>query len=99
MRVAFLFASVFPLVLTAQGDFALFEKKIRPLLAERCWQCHSAQAKIVFAGLRLDTRAGAMRLIVPGNAAASKLYETLRYDGPVKMPPTGKLPAEALADF
>ena len=33
-----------------------FERKIRPALANHCYQCHSAQAKKLAGGLRLDTR-------------------------------------------
>jgi hypothetical protein len=31
---------------------AFYEKAIRPLLAEHCYQCHSAQAKRLRGGLR-----------------------------------------------
>ena len=39
-------------------DLEFFEKKIRPLLAESCFKCHSAKAKKLKGGLRLDYRAG-----------------------------------------
>jgi len=35
-----------------------FEKKVRPVLAEHCYKCHSAAAKKERGGLTLDTRAG-----------------------------------------
>ncbi len=35
-----------------------FERKIRPLLARYCYECHSSKAKPVHAGLRLDSAAG-----------------------------------------
>ena len=50
-----------------------FEKRIRPLLADRCYQCHSAGAEKLKAGLRLDSRAGFLKggdtgpAIIPGN--------------------------------
>ena len=34
----------------------LFEKKIRPVLVEKCYPCHSAQTARPMGGLRLDTR-------------------------------------------
>ena len=37
---------------------AFFESKIRPVLVERCHECHSSQAKKLKGGLRLDTRDG-----------------------------------------
>ena len=35
-----------------------FEKKIRPVLVEQCFECHSKGAKKVGGGLLLDTKAG-----------------------------------------
>ena len=37
------------------GDTEFFEKKIRPLLDQRCSECHSAEKKVK-GGLRLDSR-------------------------------------------
>ena len=81
-----------------------FESRIRPVLAKNCYGCHSSQAKGSSAGLMLDLR-DTMRsggssgpAIVPGNSAASLLMRALRQEGP-KMPPTGKLPDEVIADF
>ncbi len=34
-----------------------FESKIRPVLVERCYECHSAAAKKPKGGLRVDSRA------------------------------------------
>ncbi|MFN9263475.1 MAG: c-type cytochrome domain-containing protein, partial [Acidobacteriota bacterium] len=87
------------------ADLAFFEKKIRPVLAERCWSCHSNTAKLAFAGLKLDSKANLAKgsdagpVIVPGDPASSRLYHALLYSGPSKMPPTGKLPDAVLADF
>ena len=41
----------------SEGVF-YFEKNIRPVLVKHCYKCHSAEAKKLKAGLRLDTRAG-----------------------------------------
>ncbi|MBM3768568.1 MAG: hypothetical protein FJW32_24570, partial [Acidobacteria bacterium] len=41
----------------AEGD-EIFEKQIRPVLAEKCFGCHSAKLREPKAGLRLDTKAG-----------------------------------------
>ena len=35
-----------------------FEKKVRPVLAEHCYACHSVNAKKLKGGLLLDSRAG-----------------------------------------
>src|ERR1700733_2519626 len=34
-----------------------FETKVRPLLADNCFECHSSKSKALQAGLRLDSRA------------------------------------------
>jgi hypothetical protein len=83
-----------------------FESKIRPVLVERCYQCHSAESKKVKGGLRLDTPE-AMRkggdtgpAVVPGKPGSSLLVEAIRYtDEALRMPPKGKLPDEVVADF
>lgn len=90
----------------AQDDSAFFEQKIRPILVEHCYQCHSEKAKKKQGGLLLDSRAG-LRVggdsgpaVVPGKPGASLLLRAVRYDDPdLKMPPKGKLPAAVLADL
>ncbi len=89
--------------LLANDEF--FEQKIRPVLVEKCQGCHNAKLKAPFGGLKLDSAAGWKRggdsgpSIVPGKPDESLLYRALRYDGRVKMPPTGKLPDAVVADF
>ena len=81
-----------------------FEKKIRPVLAEHCYKCHSAGAEKVGGGLLLDTRPGIRQggesgpAVVPGDLDDSLLLEAIRHDG-LEMPPDRKLPAEVIADF
>ncbi|MBI3424135.1 MAG: PSD1 domain-containing protein [Acidobacteria bacterium] len=87
------------------GD-ELFEKKIRPVLADNCYACHSSKLKKPMGGLVLDTKAGLLKggvsgaAIVPGKPAESLLLRVLRYNDPIlKMPPAGKLPDTVIADF
>jgi hypothetical protein len=98
-------AVLFAVALFANDDF--FEQKIRPVLAEKCYSCHNSKLKAAFGGLRLDTAAGLKRggdsgpVIVAGKPADSLLYQALLYTpgARVKMPPTGRLPAEVAGDF
>lgn len=84
------------LLFQAQVDSAqLFEEKIRPLLAARCWGCHG-DAKV--SGLRLDSREGMLAggrqgaALVPGDPAGSLFLRAIRRDHErLKMPPDGKL--------
>jgi hypothetical protein len=90
-----------------QVDF--FEKKIRPVLSEKCYKCHSEKSDKVKGGLVLDTREGARRggdsgpAVVPGNLDESILIEAVRYTNKdFAMPPEksgGKLPDAVIKDF
>lgn len=88
---------------TAEG-IEFFESKIRPVLANHCYACHSGNTKVAMGGLFLDTKTGLRRggnsgpAIVPGNPDESLLIRALRQDGR-KMPPAGKLPDNVIADF
>ncbi len=87
---------------TQQLEF--FEAKIRPVLVERCYECHAADSKIVRGGLQLDSRQAGLQggdsgpAIVPGQPEDSLLIEALRHDS-LEMPPDEKLPAQVIADF
>ena len=72
-----------------------FERRIRPLLHKHCVPCHNATTTL--GGLRLDTAAGAVKAVIPGDAVASPLVTAIRYEGKHKMPPSGKLPASEIA--
>lgn len=83
-----------------------FERHIRPVLVEHCYECHSAGAKKLKGGLVLDSRAGVMRggdtgpSITPGEPDASLLIQAIRHTDPnLTMPPDARLPAETIANF
>src|SRR5262249_54996602 len=88
----------------AQG-IEFFEKRIRPVLVQHCYQCHAADAKKVKGGLLLDTRDGIRKggetgpAVVPGKLDKSLLIQAIRYGEELKMPPNGKLPDAVIADF
>ncbi len=88
----------------SDADLKLFESKVRPILVEHCYQCHSADAKKLRGNLYLDSKAGWQRggdsgpAVVPGDAKKSLLLKAIRYKDPdLQMPPKGKLPKEAIA--
>ena len=78
-----------------------FEKKVRPVLAEKCLKCHGEKKQN--AGLRLDTAAGMRQgaddgpVVVPGNPAKSRLVASVKRQGDHPMPPKEPLPADAVA--
>jgi hypothetical protein len=74
------------------ADF--FEQHIRPLLVEHCYECHSAKAKKLKGGLRLDTPGGILKggdtglAVVGGKPEESLLITAVRYtDKDLQMPP------------
>ncbi len=85
-----------------RGEF--FEKHIRPVLVEHCYECHSTQSEKVKAKLLLDSREAVLKggesgpAIVPGDPDASLVVQALRFEN-FEMPPKGKLPAETIARF
>ena len=90
----------------AEDDAAFFEKQIRPVLAEKCFVCHSSATTPAMGGLRLDSRAGLEKggtrgpSIVDGEPSHSILLQALRYtDEALRMPPTGKLADSEIAAF
>src|SRR5262249_13663994 len=76
----------------AQARF--FEQKVRPLLVEKCQECHGAAKQK--GGLRLDSLDAVLKggetgeAVVPGKPEESLLIEAISYKGP-EMPPAGKL--------
>ena len=88
-----------------QLDF--FEKRIRPVLVQHCYNCHSKKAAAkdeLRGGLLLDSRVGFLAggdsgaALVPGKPEEGTLLSSLNYDL-YEMPPAGKLPPEVIADF
>src|SRR5947207_15974630 len=81
------------------ADREFFERKVRPLLSQHCYQCHSTKAKKQRGGLLLDSSARLSKggdsgpVIVPGQPDNSPLIRAVRYqDEHRQMPPSGKLP-------
>jgi hypothetical protein len=91
-------------LLSNAADTEWFEKKIRPVLIEQCYQCHSALSKEVKGNLLLDTRDAARKggdsgpAVVPGDVENSLLISALRHES-LQMPPGKKLPESVIADF
>jgi hypothetical protein len=88
----------------AAEGIEFFETNIRPVLVERCYECHSGKAKVLQGGLRLDL-ADELRkggdsgpAIVPSKPEESLLISALRYES-LEMPPSGQLPDTVVADF
>ncbi len=82
-----------------------FERKVRPVLAEHCYSCHSARARKLKGNLLLDSREGILKggdtgpLLVAGDPDRSLVVKALRHaDDDLKMPPKKRLPDAVVAD-
>ncbi len=92
-------------VIAAEPEFTgteieFFEKRVRPILATRCYECHSTAKGKKQGGLLLDDRGAILTggdsgaAAVPGEPDKSLLIEAVRYNpAGFQMPPPGKLPA------
>lgn len=87
-------------------DLEFFETKIRPVLAEHCYECHSVKAGKLKGDLLLDSRAAFLRggdngpAIVLGQPESSLLIETVGYGNvDLQMPPKYRLPEDVVADL
>jgi hypothetical protein len=87
-------------------DIEFFEKRIRPVLVKRCWECHGADPAKLRGGLRLDSRQAILRggetgpAAVVGDVMASLISEAIGFESSqIEMPPSGKMPAQEIADL
>jgi hypothetical protein len=111
MRASSLFL-LYALILAApaaagqDAGVEFFENRVRPVLVEHCYSCHSHEAKKHRGGLYLDSKAAMLDggdsgpAIVPGKPAQSLVIKAIRHSaGDLKMPPERKLSAEVIADL
>src|SRR5262249_34871459 len=77
----------------AQNPEEFFEKRVRPVLAEHCYACHTTSK---LGGLQIDTREAMIKggktgpAIVPGKPGESLLIKAVNQTDPqLKMPMTG----------
>ncbi|MSQ95271.1 MAG: DUF1553 domain-containing protein [Gemmataceae bacterium] len=85
-------------------DVDFFESKVRPLLVQRCHECHSTKIKKQKGGLLLDSRAAILEggdtgpALVPGHPEKSLLMQAVRQvNQKLQMPRNGKLRAQEIA--
>ena len=76
------------------GPAVDFQRQVRPILADNCFQCHGPDESTRQVRLRLDTEDGAFaerpagRPVVRGDAASSLLYQRITHaNARLRMPP------------
>jgi hypothetical protein len=83
-----------------------FEKRIRPVLSEQCYKCHSSTSEKLKGGLMLDSREAWLKggdtgpAIMPGDPEKSLLVEAIRWkNSDMQMPPKKALAPQQVADI
>ena len=91
---------------TDANGVEFFEKKIRPVLVERCFECHSESKGKTKGGLAMDSREALLHggdsgpSLVAGDLEKSKLIEAVRYKNQdLQMPPKKPLSPQEIADL
>jgi hypothetical protein len=92
---------------TNSAGIEFFESKIRPVLIDRCYKCHSHESQKVRGGFMLDTSADLRKggdsgpAIVPNHPEKSLLIKAVSYTDPdLQMPPKDhKLPDDQIASL
>lgn len=106
MGIVFLQTVNSPFASRADDGIEFFEHKIRPVLVEHCYRCHSAESKELRGELRLDLKAGwqlggesGEPSVVPGNPDQSPLIRAMRHIADVSaMPPDQPPLSDAIID-
>src|SRR5258706_12570819 len=82
-------------------DLSFFAKEVRPILQNNCALCHDSSKHT--SGFSVESResvlAGGNRgpAAEPGKPEQSRLVQAIRFNGELKMPPTGKLAEKDIA--
>ncbi|MFM9001350.1 MAG: PSD1 and planctomycete cytochrome C domain-containing protein [Opitutia bacterium] len=78
----------------SSADLEFYERQIRPILADRCYECHSKDKGVSKGGLILDSRGGMLAggdqgpAVVPGDIKKSLLIVAVHQKDPeLSMPP------------
>ena len=87
------------------SQVSFFEEKIRPVLAAKCYKCHSERARKIKGKLKLDTREAVLKggsegpSVILGKPDESLMIIAMRHQDGWDMPPEEKLPDAVVADF
>jgi len=108
MRLSFLSLLILQLFIcyttNADENILFFETNIRPILAEKCYSCHSSTLNEPKGGLSLDHKEAWMKggdsgqVIIPKNADDSLLLQALNHSD-ISMPPDEKLSDQVINNF
>jgi len=86
------FSLLFPALLTAADGKLDFNRDVRPILSDKCFQCHGPDEKTLKGDVRLDERSSAVsaKAIVPGSPELSEALARILSDDPDEIMPPPK---------
>ena len=95
MTSAIVLVTILAAVPATEGDPVTFNRDVRPILAEHCWQCHGPDEQVRQSGLRLDILEQALQpadsgstAVVPNAPQRSELVRRITAgDDDIRMPP------------
>jgi len=96
-------AAVTPAITPEQNDF--FENKIRPIFANHCFECHSAEKGKTKGSFSMDYREEILKGgetgagFKPGDAKGSMLIKVVTWEDDLQMPPKKKLSDAQIEDL
>ncbi|MBL8236909.1 MAG: DUF1553 domain-containing protein [Bryobacterales bacterium] len=77
-----------PALFAADAKGIDFNRDIRPILSDNCFACHGPDDTTRMAGIRLDTKEGALAALTPGKPETSRIYLRIAHADPKRrMPP------------
>ncbi len=89
----------------APEQVEFFENKIRPIFANHCLECHSAEKGKTKGGLSMDSREEVLKGgesgpgLKPKDVKGSTLIKAVTWEDDLQMPPKKKLSAEQIEDL
>jgi hypothetical protein len=88
----FVLAISFPALAPAADGKLDFNRDVRPILSDKCFQCHGPDEKTLEGDVRLDDRASALsaKAIVPGSPELSEALARIFSDDPDEVMPPPK---------
>ena len=87
----------------SEQDLEFFETRVRPILVNRCFECHGPEAEPMGGGLNMGSRQAMLdggdsgAAFVSGAPDESLFIDAINYGDLYEMPPESKMPDEEIA--
>lgn len=94
--IRFAFVALFPAALQAADGQIRYNRDVRPILSDKCFQCHGPDSAKREADLRLDVRDEAVtaKAIIPGDTKRSGILKRIHETDPEEVMPPPDFPRQ-----